>query len=137
MWLWGQWKGLGWSAIVYIAAISGIDQEQYEAAEVDGANRFQKMRYVTVPALLPTFFVLLILSIGNMISNGMDQYFVFQNAMNKESIEVLDLYVYNQGMVGINYSYSTAVSILKSIVSVTLLFFSNQFSKMVRGESVF
>lgn len=137
MWLWGQWKGLGWSAIVYIAAISGIDQEQYEAAEVDGANRFQKMCYVTVPALLPTFFVLLILSIGNMISNGMDQYFVFQNAMNKESIEVLDLYVYNQGMVGINYSYSTAVSILKSIVSVTLLFFSNQFSKMVRGESVF
>ena len=67
----------------------------------------------------------------------MDQYFVFQNAMNKESIEVLDLYVYNQGMVGINYSYSTAVSILKSVVSVTLLFFSNQFSKMVRGESVF
>ena len=137
MWLWGQWKGLGWSAIVYIAAISGIDQEQYEAAEVDGANRFQKMRYVTIPGLLPTFFVLLILSIGNMISNGIDQYFVFQNAMNKEHIEVLDLYVYNQGMVGINYSYSTAVSILKSIVSVTLLFVSNQMSRLVRDESVF
>lgn len=137
MWLWGQWKGLGWSAIVYIAAISGIDQEQYEAAEVDGANRFQKMHYVTIPGLLPTFFVLLILSIGNMINNGMDQYFVFQNAMNKEHIEVLDLYVYNQGMVGINYSYSTAVSILKSIVSVTLLFVSNQMSRLVRDESVF
>lgn len=137
MWLWSQWKGLGWSAIVYIAAISGIDQEQYEAAEVDGANRFQKMRYVTIPGLLPTFFVLLVLSIGNMVNNGMEQYFVFQNAMNKEHIEVLDLYVYNQGMVGINYSYSTAVSILKSIVSVTLLFFSNQLSKLIRGESVF
>lgn len=137
MWMWGQWKGLGWSAIVYIAAISGIDHEQYEAAEVDGANRFQKMWYITVPGLLPTFFVLLILSIGNMISNGMDQYFVFQNAMNKDSIEVLDLYVYNQGMVGINYSYSTAVSILKSIISVTLLLVSNQMSKLVRDESVF
>ncbi|MBD5455231.1 MAG: sugar ABC transporter permease [Lachnospiraceae bacterium] len=137
MWLWGQWKGLGWSAIVYIAAISGIDHEQYEAAEVDGANRFQKMRYVTIPGLLPTYFVLLILSIGNMINNGMDQYFVFQNAMNKEHIEVLDLYVYNQGMVGINYSYSTAVSVLKSIVSVTLLFISNQMSRLARDESVF
>lgn len=137
MWLWGQWKGLGWSAITYIAAISGIDHEQYEAAEVDGANRFQKMRYVTIPGLLPTYFVLLILSIGNMINNGVDQYFVFQNAMNRDSIEVLDLYVYNQGMVGINYSYSTAVGILKSIVSITLLLFANRLSKAVRDESVF
>lgn len=137
MWLWGQWKGLGWSAITYIAAISGIDHEQYEAAEVDGANRFQKMRYVTIPGLLPTYFVLLLLSIGNMINNGVDQYFVFQNAMNKDSIEVLDLYVYNQGMVGINYSYSTAVGILKSIVSITLLLFANRLSKLVRDESVF
>ena len=137
MWLWGQWKGLGWSAITYIAAISGIDHEQYEAAEVDGANRFQKMRYVTIPGLLPTYFVLLILSIGNMINNGVDQYFVFQNAMNRDSIEVLDLYVYNQGMVGINYSYSTAVGILKSIVSITLLLFANRLSRAVRDESVF
>ncbi len=137
MWLWGQWKGLGWSAITYIAAISVIDHEQYEAAEVDGANRFQKMRYVTIPGLLPTYFVLLLLSIGNMINNGVDQYFVFQNAMNKDSIEVLDLYVYNQGMVGINYSYSTAVGILKSIVSITLLLFANRLSKLVRDESVF
>ena len=137
MWLWSTWKGLGWSAIVYIAAIAGIDQEQYEAAEVDGASRFQKMWYVTIPGLLPTFVVLLILSIGNMINNGMDQYFVFQNAMNKEHIEVLDLYVYNQGMVGINYSYSTAVSILKSLVSVTLFMISNIVSRFVREDSVF
>ena len=137
MWLWSTWKGPGWSAIVYIAAIAGIDQEQYEAAEVDGASRFQKMWYVTIPGLLPTFFVLLILSVGNMINNGMDQYFVFQNPMNKEHIEVLDLYVYNQGMVGINYSYSTAVSILKSLVSITLFLVSNLFSRFVREESVF
>ena len=137
MWLWAQWKGLGWGAVVYIAAIAGIDQEQFEAAEVDGAGRFQKMRYITIPSLLPTFFVMLILSIGNMINNGMDQYFVFQNAFNKESIEVLDLYVYNQGMVGINYSYSIAISVLKSVVSIVLLFLSNQISKFARDESVF
>ena len=104
---------------------------------MDGASRFQKMWYVTIPGLLPTFVVLLILSIGNMINNGMDQYFVFQNPMNKEHIEVLDLYVYNQVMVGINYSYSTAVSILKSLVSVTLLLISNVISRFVREDSVF
>ena len=75
MWLWGTWKGLGWNAIMYIAALAGIDQEQYEAAEVDGASRLQKIWYITVPGLLPTFFVLLLMSIANLINNGMEQYF--------------------------------------------------------------
>ena len=136
MWLWGTWKGLGWNAIMYIAALAGIDQEQYEAAEVDGASRLQKIWYTTVPGLLPTFFVLLLMSIANLINNGMEQYFVFQNAMNKEYIEVLDLYVYNQGMTGYNYSFATAISMLKSIISVTLLFIANGMSRVFRGESV-
>ena len=136
MWLWGTWKGLGWNAIMYIAALAGIDQEQYEAAEVDGASRLQKIWYITVPGLLPTFFVLLLMSIANLINNGMEQYFVFQNAMNKEYIEVLDLYVYNQGMTGYNYSFATAISMLKSIISVTLLFIANGMSRVFRGESV-
>lgn len=136
MWLWGTWKGLGWNAIMYIAALAGIDQEQYEAAEVDGASRLQKIWYITVPGLLPTFFVLLLMSIANLINNGMEQYFVFQNAMNKEYIVVLDLYVYNQGMTGYNYSFATAISMLKSIISVTLLFIANGMSRVFRGESV-
>ena len=136
MWLWGTWKGLGWNAIMYIAALAGIDQEQYEAAEVDGASRLQKIWYITVPGLLPTFFVLLLMSIANLINNGMEQYFVFQNAMNKEYIEVLDLYVYNQGMTEYNYSFATAISMLKSIISVTLLFIANGMSRVFRGESV-
>lgn len=136
MWLWGTWKGLGWNAIMYIAALAGIDQEQYEASEVDGASRLQKIWYITVPGLLPTFFVLLLMSIANLINNGMEQYFVFQNAMNKEYIEVLDLYVYNQGMTGYNYSFATAISMLKSIISVTLLFIANGMSRVFRGESV-
>lgn len=130
------WKSLGWNAIMYIACMSNIDEEQYEAAKVDGASRMQRIRYITIPGLMSTYFVLLLLSIANLINNGMEQYFVFQNAMNKQSIEVLDLFVYNQGMVGVNYSYATAVSMLKSVVSVSLLFFANKFSILVRGESV-
>jgi len=137
MWLVGIWKTLGWSAIMYISALSGVDMEMYEAAEIDGAGRFQKIWYLTIPSLLPTFFVLLMLSIANFLNNGMDQYFVFQNAMNKEHIEVLDLYVYNNGLVGNNISYSTAVGMLKSLISITLLFIANGASKLIRHESVF
>ncbi len=131
-----QWKTLGWSAIMYIAALTGINQEQYEAAIVDGANRFQKIWYITVPGLLPTYFVLLILSIANFLNNGLEQYFVFENAFNKSKIEVLDLFVYNQGMVGQNIPFATAVSMLKSVVSIGLLFVANGLSKLVRGQSI-
>lgn len=130
------WKTLGWNSIMYIAAITAIDSQQYEAAMVDGANRFQRMWHITVPGILPTFFVLLLLSIANFINNGMEQYYLFQNPMNKSAIEVLDLYVYNMGMVGQNISYSTAVGVLKSLVSVGLLFFANGMSKVVRKESI-
>lgn len=130
------WKTLGWSAIMYIAAISSIDTEQYEAARVDGANRFQCMWHITVPGILPTYFVLLLLTIASFISNGMEQYYLFENPMNKSTIEVLDLYVYNMGMVGQNISYSTAVGVLKSLVSISLLFFANGLSKVFRKESI-
>jgi len=130
------WKGLGWSAIMYLAAITSIDQEQYEAATVDGAGRFSSIWHITIPGLLPTYFVLLLLAIANFINNGMEQYFVFQNPMNKAFIEVLDLYVYNKGLIGNNIPYATVVSMLKSIVSVVLLFTANRMSKSVRGESI-
>ena len=136
MTVWNLWKSLGWSAIMYIAAIAGIDQELYEAARIDGAGRFAQIRYITVPGILPTFFVLLMLSIGDVLNSGMEQYYIFQNAMNKSSIEVLDLYVYNVGMTGSNFSLATAISILKSIVSVLLLVIANTSSKLLRGESI-
>jgi putative aldouronate transport system permease protein len=138
MWAWGQWKSLGYSAVLYIASLAGIDQELYEAASVDGASRFQKMRYITLPSLLPTFFTLLIINVGNFLNRGMDQYFAFQNAINKESIEVIDLYVYNQGIAGSNISFSTAVGMTKTIISLLLLFMANKISKLLRdGESIF
>ena len=139
MWGWSTWKGLGWGAIMYLAAIAGIDQELYEAAKVDGANRWKQMRYITLPGLLPTFFVLLMLSISNILNNGMEQYMVFQNSMNKNTIEVLDLYVYNITIASKGttlYSFGTAIGILKTLVSVTLLFSANFASKKLRGESI-
>ena len=136
MWLWGTWKGLGWSAIIYISSITGIDPVLYEAAEVDGAGRFQKMWNVTVPQLLPTFFVMLLMSIANILSNGMEQYLVFSNAVNAQSLEVLDLYVYNLGIVNGQIPISTMVGMCKSIISVALLFIANTASKKLRGESI-
>ncbi len=132
-----QWKNLGWNAIVYFAAIAGLDQGIYEAAMVDGANKLQRMRYITIPQLIPTYFVLLIMSIGNFLNTGIDQYMNFGNALNKEHIEVLDLYVYNLGIGNGQYTYAIAAGILKSIVAIVLFASANFVSKKVRGSSVF
>ncbi len=137
MWLWLTWKNLGWAAIMYIAAISSIDEEMFEAARVDGANRLKIIWNITIPSLLPTFFVLLLLNISNFLNNGMEQYFVFQNSWNREYIQVLDLYVYNLSTSKPPvYSVSTALSMLKSIISLVLLFGANTFSKIVRKQSI-
>ena len=136
MWLWLTWKNAGWAAIMYLAAITGIDEQMIEAAKVDGASRMQIIWRITIPSILPTFFVIVMLNIASFLNNGMEQYYVFQNAFNQDSIEVLDLYVYNIATSGTgNYPLSTAISMLKSIVSVALLAGANGFSKLIRGES--
>ena len=131
------WKGLGWSAIVYFAAIAGLDQELYEAAMVDGAKKMQRIWYITLPNLIPTYFTLQIISIGNFLNSGIDQYMVFGNALNKNYIETLDLYVYNIGIGSGQISYSIAVGIMKTAVSLVLFGTANYASKKVRGNSVF
>ncbi|BFT74588.1 ABC transporter permease subunit [Paenibacillus sp. P36] len=136
MWIWTTWKTLGWSAILYIAAIMGIDDALYEAAYVDGATRMRVIWHVVLPSMVPTYFVLLMLQIASFLNNGLEQYFVFQNAFNKDSIQVLDLYVYNLAMGGGSYSVSVAISVLKSLISVVLLFSVNGLSKRLRGESI-
>ena len=135
-WLWLTWKNLGWAAIMYIAAISSIDDELIQAAKVDGATRMQVIWHITIPSLLPTYFVLLVLNVANFLNNGMEQYYVFQNAFNKDYIQVLDLYVYNMAMGSGGYSVSVAISMLKSLVSLVLLFIVNRASKSIRGESI-
>ena len=136
MWLWLTWKNAGWAAIMYLAAISAIDEQMIEAAKVDGATRMKVIWHITIPSILPTYFVIVMLNIASFLSNGMEQYYVFQNAFNQEWIEVLDLYVYNIAYAGRgNYPLATAISILKSIVSILLLTGANGASKLIRGES--
>lgn len=135
---WGLWKGTGWSAIIYIAGISGIDRQLYEAATVDGANRFQRIVHVTLPGLLPTYMVMLLMAVAGCLSNGLDQYLVFSNASNMTHMNVLDLYVYNLGIGdgSGNIPLSTVIGMAKSIISVVLLFMANSISKVTRGESI-
>ena len=137
MWGYSLWKSLGWNAIIYLAALGGIDQELYEAAAIDGAGRFKKIRYVTIPGLMPTFITLLIMSIGNFLSVGMEQYLIFSNAFNAKYIETLDLYVYNQGILKNNIPSSTAIGIYKSLIGLVLLAIANGLSGKLREEKIF
>jgi len=132
-----KWKGLGWSAIVYFAAIAGVDQQMFEAAMVDGANRMQKIWYITLPQLVPTYFVLLIMGVGNVLNSSVEKLLLFGNSFNMEWIETLDLYVYKMGIGDGMFSYSIAIGILKSVVAIVLFSFANMLSKKVRGVSVF
>ncbi|MDR1061334.1 MAG: ABC transporter permease subunit [Clostridiales bacterium] len=130
------WKNAGWSAIVYLAAIAGIDSELYDAASVDGAGRMRKILHITLPGVAPTFFVLLILSISSMLSSGLDQYLVFYNSIVASKLEVLDYYVYKIGLMRSDYSYAIAVGISKTFISLLLLFSANWLAKKVRGASI-
>ena len=132
----GVWKSLGWSAIIYMAAIAGIDCELYDAVKIDGANKFGAIWHVTLPGIAPTFLVLLLLSVSNILNNGFDQYFVFYNSMVADKVEVLDYYVYKVGFLIGDYSYSIALGMLKTFVSITLLFSVNFVSKRIRGEAL-
>ena len=132
----GVWKGIGWDAIIYIAAITGIDQELYEAAAIDGAGYFKRAWHITIPGILPTFLVLLLLSIAHILSNGMDKMYVFQNPLIYNQLETLEMYTYKRGIKNMDYSYGTAVSIMQSAVSLTLLFVTNWIAKKVRGDTI-
>ena len=133
----GAWKTLGYNAIIYLSAITSIDQELYQAADVDGPNTSHKILHVTVPGLLSTFFVLLLLAISNMLSNGFDQYWLLGNGMTWDKLEVFDTYVYRMGIKNMEYSLATAMGIFKSVVSIILLSFANWASKRLRGDSIF
>ena len=130
------WKSAGWNSIIYLAAITGIDETLYEAAVVDGANRWQCTLHVTLPGIMSTFIVLLLLQVGSFLSVGMDQYFAFSNVMVQSKLEVLELYTYRIGLKTMDYSFATAISIIQSLVSVALLLGVNGLSKLTRGEGI-
>ena len=125
------WKECGWGAIVYLAAMSNLDQQVYEAALIDGANRFQRMRYITIPGIMSTIVTMLILRMGSIMNNGFEQIFMLQNLRNLEVSEVFETYTYKQGLMLGNFGYSTAVGLFKSVVNFFLVMTTNWISRKV------
>lgn len=123
------WKGMGYNAIIYLAAISGIEQDMYEAAEIDGATRIQRIRYMTLPALMPTIITMLILAVGGVLNTGYEQQLLMSNSSILEYSDVLDSYAYRYGLANGMYSYGTAVGLFKSVVSFVLVMGANYISK--------
>lgn len=130
-------KETGWSAIIYIAAITGIDPQLYEAAELDGANRWQRMWHITIQCIRPTIAILFILAVSGLLGSNFEQIFMLKNNMNMKMAESLDLYIYNMGLVSGRHSFSTAVLFARSIVALALLLLANITSKKLSGEGIF
>ncbi|MBP1993871.1 ABC transporter permease [Paenibacillus eucommiae] len=130
------WKHTGWYAIIYLAAITSIDTQLYDAAKIDGAGRFRCIWHVTLPGLMPTYVVLLLLSVSSMLSNGFDQFFVFYNPMVADKLEVLDYYIYRIAFHGNDYPLATAAGMGKTLISIILLFSVNFLAKRLRGQSI-
>ncbi|MBB6694101.1 sugar ABC transporter permease [Cohnella xylanilytica] len=130
------WKETGWNAIIYLAAMSGISSEQYEAAKVDGASRLRQIWHITLPGIRSTIIVLLILSIGHLISIGFEKQFLLGNNLVRDYSQVLDLYSLQYGLQMSRYSFGVAVNIFNSVVSLILLFAANGLFKRITKESI-
>lgn len=141
-WFWGivtasdVWKETGWNAIIYLAAISGIGPELYEAAKVDGAGRIQQIWHVTLPGIRSTIIILLIMSIGHLISIGFEKQFLLGNNLVRDYSQVLDLYALNYGLGMGRFSFGTAINIFNSVISLILLFTANGLFKRITKESI-
>lgn len=128
------WKGIGWGSVVYLAGISGIDTEQYEAAWIDGASRLKCMRYITLPGLMPLISIQLILSVGGIMSAGFDQVFNLYNSMVYETGDIIDTYAYRVGLEGtMDYPLSTAISLFKNVIGFILVIGTNYVANKLSG----
>lgn len=124
-----EWQNLGWGAIIYLAALAGVDLEQHESAKIDGATRLQRIWYINIPSILPTIIILLILNMGNMMSIGFEKILLLQNELNMDASRVIQTYVYDAGLLHGQYSYSTAVGLFNSIINLILLVSFNQIAR--------
>lgn len=133
----GVWQGMGWSSIIYISALSGVDMQLHEAAIVDGANKLQRIVHVDLPSIKPTIVMLLILQMGSLMSVGFEKVFLLQNTLNKSTASVISTYVYEVGLINSDYGYSTAVGLFNSAINVVLIVTANQVCKKLADESLF
>lgn len=133
----GIWKEIGWSSIIYLAALAGIDQQQYEAAKMDGANRLQQMFYITLPGLMPTISMLLVLKLGQVLNIGMEKILLLYNEMTYDVADVISTYVYRKGLLDADYSYSTAIGLFNAVVNIVFLLAANKISKKMGQSGLF
>lgn len=132
----GIWQGAGWGTIVYLAAITGIDQDLYEAAYIDGAGKLKQIWYITLPCLRSTIVVMLILRMGSMMDIGFEQVYVLMNPAVRDVAEVISTYVYRVGIEGAQYSYTTAIGLFQSVISCILVFTTNKIARKLNGEGL-
>lgn len=132
----GLWKETGWNTILYLAAITTIDPQLYESAKVEGAGKLAQIRHITIPGMLPTIAIVLILSIPSLITVGMDQIYPLMNSANQEVADVLDTYILRNGLQQGYFGMATAVGLLSSIISLVLVVGTNQFSRKINGEGL-
>lgn len=131
------WKDMGYNSIMYLSAISSINTELFEAAQVDGAGRLRQIWHVLLPGIRPTIIILLILNIGSLLNTGFDQYFLLGNSLTREFSDVIDTYSYRYGIQNAMYSYATAVGMFKSVVAFIMVLTVNQISKKLEGSALF
>ena len=132
----GIWQGVGWGSIIYIAALSGINQELYEAAKIDGAGRWKQTLHVTLPGITPTIITMLILRVGTMMSLGHEKVMLLYNPGIYETADVISTYVYRKGLIDMSYSYSAAVGLFNSVVNLVLLWGANKISRSLTETSL-
>ncbi|MDV4151044.1 ABC transporter permease subunit [Clostridium sp. AL.422] len=131
------WKEVGWGSIIYLAAITAINPDLYEAAEIDGAGRFHKIWHITLPGIKPTIFILLLINIGNILNAGFEVQYLLGNGLIQEVSQTIDIFVLKYGISLGNYSLATAAGIFKSVISIVLIFLANKFAKSMGEERLF
>ncbi|WP_306433930.1 MULTISPECIES: ABC transporter permease subunit [Paenibacillus] len=132
----GIWQGAGFSAIIYIAALSGISPELYEAAKIDGAGRWSQLRYITFPSLVPTIIIMLLLNLGSILTADFGKILLLYNPTIYETADVLNTYVYRKGLIDNNYSYATAVGLFQAVIGFVLVYVANYLSKKANQTSL-
>lgn len=133
----GIWQGTGWSSIIYIAALAGIDPQLYEAAEIDGANRLQKLWHINLPGIIPTAVIVFIMNCGFIMSTGFEKAYLMQNSLNQTTSEIIATYVYKTGILRSLYSYTTAIGLFNSLINLVLLLLVNYICKKLADVSLF
>ena len=137
MYVWsGIWQSMGWNSVIYIAALSGVDQQLHEAAMIDDANRFQRVLHVDLPTILPTIIILLIMNCGSILNVGYEKVYLMQNDLNSSVSEIISTYVYKIGLQQQRYSYSTAIGLFNNVINFGLLVTVNKIAKKLSGTGL-